>query len=353
MRSPAPQPFMRHEFLSALHRHRLRRRAQRLAAAVPAPAPRGRARRRRCRSSPRPIPTASTCSTGPGPTRTSATASTTTRSCVCAVPFTPVRGPRLLAAGDRRAAHAWSRAALELARETLVAARAFRARRGRGRLLARARHAPAPHGAVSLANEGYARLRGLPRAACRTRGARTSARSAAACARPACALRWLEGAAIERAHWEFFNRCYRATYAAHRSSPYLSLEFFLRIGADAAGEPGDGARRARRPGRSLPRCFLARCRTRCTAATGARSSTCRSCTSNAATTSRSSTRSRRGIEVFEGGAQGEHKIFRGLLPVETLSAHWLAHPRFARAVEAFLEREGAGIAPLRRRAVRP
>ena len=50
------------------------------------------------------------------------------------------------------------------------------------------------------------------------------------------------------------------------------------------------------------------------------------------------------IGRFEGGAQGEHKIFRGLLPVETLSAHWLAHPRFARAVEDFLEREGHGIA---------
>jgi predicted N-acyltransferase len=52
----------------------------------------------------------------------------------------------------------------------------------------------------------------------------------------------------------------------------------------------------------------------------------------------------RGLQSFEGGAQGEHKLFRGLLPVEALSAHWLAHPRFARAVESFLEREGAGIA---------
>src|SRR5215510_3564120 len=30
----------------------------------------------------------------------------------------------------------------------------------------------------------------------------------------------------------------------------------------------------------------------------------------------------KGLEAFEGGAQGEHKLFRGLLPVETLSAHW-------------------------------
>jgi len=51
----------------------------------------------------------------------------------------------------------------------------------------------------------------------------------------------------------------------------------------------------------------------------------------------------RKLETFEGGAQGEHKLFRGLMPVQALSAHWLAHPKFARAVEHFLEREGAGI----------
>ena len=47
---------------------------------------------------------------------------------------------------------------------------------------------------------------------------------------------------------------------------------------------------------------------------------------------------------FEGGAQGEHKMARGLLPVPTASAHWLAHPQFANAVAEFLDREGAGIA---------
>jgi len=51
----------------------------------------------------------------------------------------------------------------------------------------------------------------------------------------------------------------------------------------------------------------------------------------------------RGLQAFEGGAQGEHKLFRGLLPVEAFSAHWLAHPKFARAVEGFLEREAAGV----------
>jgi predicted N-acyltransferase len=47
---------------------------------------------------------------------------------------------------------------------------------------------------------------------------------------------------------------------------------------------------------------------------------------------------------FEGGAQGEHKLFRGLMPVETVSAHWLAHPAFARAIEDYLARERRGIA---------
>jgi predicted N-acyltransferase len=39
---------------------------------------------------------------------------------------------------------------------------------------------------------------------------------------------------------------------------------------------------------------------------------------------------------FEGGAQGEHKMARGLLPVATHSAHWLRDPRFAAAVADFL-----------------
>jgi uncharacterized protein len=50
-----------------------------------------------------------------------------------------------------------------------------------------------------------------------------------------------------------------------------------------------------------------------------------------------------GYQRFEGGAQGEHKMARALMPVQTTSAHWLAHPAFADAVARFLEREGQGI----------
>ena len=50
-----------------------------------------------------------------------------------------------------------------------------------------------------------------------------------------------------------------------------------------------------------------------------------------------------GLERFEGGAGGEHKLARGFLPVATHSLHWLRHPQFARAVADFLERERNGV----------
>lgn len=46
-----------------------------------------------------------------------------------------------------------------------------------------------------------------------------------------------------------------------------------------------------------------------------------------------------GIRCFEPGAQGEHKIWRGFLPVKTESAHWVADERFRAAISEFLQRE--------------
>lgn len=48
-----------------------------------------------------------------------------------------------------------------------------------------------------------------------------------------------------------------------------------------------------------------------------------------------------GLRRFEPGAQGEHKIARGFLPVYTQSAHWIRHPRFREAIADYLERERA------------
>lgn len=51
-----------------------------------------------------------------------------------------------------------------------------------------------------------------------------------------------------------------------------------------------------------------------------------------------------GLARVEAGAQGGHKLARGYEPVETVSAHWLADPGLRRAVAEYLAQERAGIA---------
>jgi predicted N-acyltransferase len=258
---------------------------------------------------------------------------------VCAVPFTPVRGARLLAASptDR---NTLIRAALELARDFsslhVLFARDEDAEllAGQGFLL---RHTVQFH----WQNEGYADFEDFLGRLSRAR--RKNIRQERRRVREAgVSFRWLEGAAIERAHWELFNRCYRRTYAAHRSTPYLNLDFFLRLGAELPQHVT--LVMAERGGKAVAASLLL---------CDARSLYGRywgslehipllhfeCCYYQAIEYAIS-----RKLQVFEGGAQGEHKIFRGLMPVQTRSGHWLAHPKFARAVETFLERETLGIA---------
>ena len=46
-----------------------------------------------------------------------------------------------------------------------------------------------------------------------------------------------------------------------------------------------------------------------------------------------------GLNCFDPGAQGEHKLSRGFLPTKTWSGHWIAHPQFREAIEQFLRQE--------------
>jgi predicted N-acyltransferase len=50
-----------------------------------------------------------------------------------------------------------------------------------------------------------------------------------------------------------------------------------------------------------------------------------------------------GLRRFEPGTQGEHKIARGFEPALTWSAHWIADPALRRAIGAYLNREGEAI----------
>jgi predicted N-acyltransferase len=258
---------------------------------------------------------------------------------VCAVPFTPVRGSRILAtsAADRKKLVA---AALEHAREfsslhvlfareedaDLLASSGFLIRQTVQFHWKNERYADFEE---FLARMSHARRKNIRQEQRRVREAGVS-------------FHWLEGHAIESRHWEFFNRCYRRTYAAHRSTPYLNLDFFLRLGA--ALPDNVTMVLAERQGKPVAASLLLRDRDtlygRYWGAVEHIPLLHFECCYYQAIEYAISRR----LETFEGGAQGEHKIFRGLMPVQTRSAHWLAHPKFARAVENFLERETLGIA---------
>lgn len=50
-----------------------------------------------------------------------------------------------------------------------------------------------------------------------------------------------------------------------------------------------------------------------------------------------------GLRRFEPGTQGEHKVPRGFEPTQTWSAHWIADPRFRRAIDSYLDQERTAV----------
>ena len=150
---------------------------------------------------------------------------------------------------------------------------------------------------------------------------------------------WLEGTAISDDDWRFFVRCYSQTYREHHSSPYLNLEFFRRIGA--AMPDNLVLVRAEREGKAIAASLLIRNGNRLYGRHWGALEHHPALHVEACYYQGIEYAIARGLQVFEGGAQGEHKMARGLLPVTTQSAHWLAHPEFASAIENFLERETA------------
>jgi len=154
-------------------------------------------------------------------------------------------------------------------------------------------------------------------------------------------LRRVRGVDATREDWVLFNRCYRNTYREHHSTPYLNLDFFLRIGETMPDNILLVI--AQKEGRAIAaslvihdadtlygRYWGALEHVACLHFETAYYQPLEFCIEQ-------------GIATFEGGAQGEHKMARGFLPTRTWSAHWLAHPSFADAVERFLEREAGGI----------
>jgi predicted N-acyltransferase len=150
------------------------------------------------------------------------------------------------------------------------------------------------------------------------------------------------GDEITAADRAFFFDFYERTYSAHHSTPYLSLEFYERICATLAGRVllVIGYRNGRRlcaaldvfddstlwgrywgtreyvPGLHFETCYY---------------QAIEFCIE-------------RGIACFEGGAQGIHKLARGLLPVATHSLHAIADRAFASAIADYCARERVDVA---------
>jgi predicted N-acyltransferase len=154
------------------------------------------------------------------------------------------------------------------------------------------------------------------------------------------------GAGITEADWRFFVRCYQSTYRAHMSSPYLNLDFFLRL---AASMPDHLmlvlARRGGRPIASALGVFdVQRPESRLYGRYWGAVEPVDCLHFECCYYQMIEFAIERRLMWFEGGAQGAHKLARGLDPVATRSAHWLAHPEMMEAVKRFVEREREGVA---------
>jgi uncharacterized protein len=136
---------------------------------------------------------------------------------------------------------------------------------------------------------------------------------------------WIDGQDVTDQLWKFFNRCYRETYRLHHSTPYLNLDFFREIGRRMP--ENIVLITARREGNSIAaslnihngHTLFGRYWGSLEYHPALHFETCyyqviEYCIA-------------RGIKTFEGGAQGEHKMARGLLPVATRSTHWLRRSR--------------------------
>ncbi|HWD31891.1 MAG TPA: GNAT family N-acetyltransferase [Pseudomonas sp.] len=154
-------------------------------------------------------------------------------------------------------------------------------------------------------------------------------------------FRWYRGDELSEAQWDFVFACYANTYAVRRRAPYLTRSFFSLL---AERMPSTiRVVMARQAGRDVAMAF---------SLVGGDSlygrywgcldefdrlhfETCFYQGMDFAIAE--------GLQRFDAGAQGEHKLIRGFEPVITRSWHYLLHPGLRRAVEEFLQQERAGV----------
>ena len=154
-------------------------------------------------------------------------------------------------------------------------------------------------------------------------------------------FRWYQGHELSEVQWDFVYACYANTYAVRRRAPYLTRAFFSLL----AERMPEAIRvvMACQGGREVAMAF---------SLVGGDSlygrywgclaefdrlhfETCFYQGMDIAIAE--------GLQRFDAGAQGEHKLIRGFEPVITRSWHYLLHPGLKAAVEDFLAQERVGV----------
>jgi predicted N-acyltransferase len=157
---------------------------------------------------------------------------------------------------------------------------------------------------------------------------------------------WKTGTELDEEDLAFVYRCYVSTFAHYGNHPALTPDFFAEIARDM----GSAVRVvfALRDGQPLAMGFFL-------LGGGRLYGRYWGCTEELSGL-HFETAYYQGIElcirekldVFESGAQGEHKIARGFVPVATRSYHYIAAEDFRRAIADYLQKERAWMNDYRR-----
>ncbi|KJK06125.1 GNAT family N-acetyltransferase [Pseudomonas tussilaginis] len=259
---------------------------------------------------------------------------------LCAVPFSPVTGPRLL--GDSQgAAELVDQLSAQLLEQGLSGAHInFTDEAGDALMRGREGWMERLGCQFHWRNQGYRDFQDfLDNLSSRKRKQMRKEREQVA--GQGIEFRWYRGDELSEAQWDFVFACYANTYAIRRRAPYLTRSFFSLL-----AERMPSAIRvvmARQAGRDVAMAF---------SLVGGDSlygrywgcldefdrlhfETCFYQGMEFAIAE--------GLQRFDAGAQGEHKLIRGFEPVITRSWHYLLHPGLRRAVAEFLEQERVGV----------
>jgi uncharacterized protein len=257
-----------------------------------------------------------------------------------AAPFSPVPGPRLLLSDPALAPHLLAAAEAVVQQNGLSSAHASFVEEEQLDAFRAADWLIRTGTQFHWCNGGYADFEDFLAALSSRK--RKAIRKERAGANAAVEILILTGDEITREHWDAFWVFYQDTGARKWGQPYLSRAFFDQIGAkmgDAVvlflalidGHPVAGALNFVGPdclyGRywgcalDVPFLHFELCYYRAIEYA-----------------------IEHGLARVEAGAQGEHKLARGYVPVPTYSAHYIADPGFRRAIADFVVREEAAVA---------